>query len=106
MDILEKGFDLLKQKNCRILFWQDPEARERGCKRTLRKNIISTYRSDLSEPIEKGQIIISHGSLHRGFEYGMIDFVIISDKEVFGEERKRKVKKNQRLKLKVLRTFP
>ena len=95
MEILEKDLAFWKQKNCRILILAGPRSKgERLQKELLEKNIISTYRSDLSEPIEKGQIIISHGSLHRGFEYGMIDFVIISDKEVFGEEKKkRRVKK-------------
>lgn len=95
IDILEKDIVFWKQKNSRVVILAGPRSKgERLQKELSERNITCTYRNDLSQPIKKGEIIITHGSLHKGFEYGMIDFVIVTDKEVFGEEKKkRKLKK-------------
>lgn len=41
------------------------------------------------------QIMVVHGSLRRGFEYPLIKFVVISDTDIFGEEKKKKKKPKQ-----------
>ncbi|MDK2934748.1 MAG: hypothetical protein PWP27_2558 [Clostridiales bacterium] len=53
----------------------------------------SVYVHELNEISAKGQIIVTHGSLNKGFEYPLINFVLISDKEIFGQERKVSKKK-------------
>lgn len=95
MNVLEEDLLLWKQKKFRTVILAGPKSKgERLEKELSDRNILCAYRNDLSQPISKGEIVISHGSLHKGFEYGMIDFVIISDKEVFGvEKKKRKAKK-------------
>ena len=54
----------------------------------------------LSETVEKlpseGSILVTKGGLNRGFEYPLIRTVIISDKEIFGGERR---KRNRRFKV-------
>jgi len=102
LDVLEKDILFWKQKKFRIIILAGPKSKgERLQKELLERNILCSYRNDLSDPIEKGEIVISRGSLHRGFEYGMLDFVIISDKEVFGEDKKKKKikKKNKSAKI-------
>ncbi|HOA80007.1 MAG TPA: CarD family transcriptional regulator, partial [Defluviitaleaceae bacterium] len=95
MDILEENLLYWKKKKFMVVILAGPKSKgERLAKELNDRNIFCSYKSNLSEPVSKGEIIISQGSLYRGFEYGMIDFVIISDKEVFGEvKKKRKTKK-------------
>ena len=85
----------MEEEKFRVVILAGPKSKgERLAKELNDRNIFCSYKSNLSEPVSKGEIIISQGSLYRGFEYGMIDFVIISDKEVFGEvKKKRKTKK-------------
>jgi len=43
---------------------------------------------DIDKSIPRGKIIVTGGSLHKGFEYPLIQLAIISDKEIFGQNRK------------------
>jgi len=43
--------------------------------------------------VEPGEICVTYGSLHRGFEYPLIKFVVITEGEIFGRSRQRKKKK-------------
>lgn len=48
-----------------------------------------------------GVVTVSRGSLSNGFTYGQINFTVITDKEIFGDEKKRnyrkKIKKTNRI---------
>lgn len=52
------------------------------------KGIEAVYLDTVGSSVLPGQVIITHGSLHKGFEYPTIGFVTVSDKEVFGQDRK------------------
>lgn len=95
MDLFEKNLLYWKKKKFRILILAGPKSKgERLAKELNDRNIFCTFRDNLSEPVPKGEIIVSQGSLYKGFEYGLIDFIVISDKEVFGElKKKRKARK-------------
>ncbi len=56
------------------------------------EEIIAGYVDNVTEPPKNGQIIVTHGELNRGFEYPLINMAVISDKEIFGKDRKRKRK--------------
>ncbi len=40
-----------------------------------------------------GQIVITAGSVHKGFEYPLIQFAVVSDKEIFKQQKKVKKKR-------------
>ena len=40
--------------------------------------------------IQPGQILLTSGNIHRGFEYPMIKFAVISESDVFGNTKKKK----------------
>ena len=48
-----------------------------------------------SEPVKPGEICVTYGSLHRGFEYPFIKFVVITEGEIFGRAQKRRRKKTR-----------
>ncbi len=43
--------------------------------------------------IQPGEILVTYGNLHRGFEYPLLKFVMITEGDMFGTEKKRKRKK-------------
>ena len=61
------------------------------------------YVPELDEP-PKGKICVAQGSLSKGFAYPMLNFVVVSDREVFTEQKRRK-KAGQRSEENKLRSF-
>ena len=55
------------------------------------------YRSDEDEdrPVMPGEICVAYGSLHRGFEYPLIKYVVITEGEIFGKEVRKRRKKTR-----------
>lgn len=45
--------------------------------------------------VEPGQIVICHGNFHGGMEYPLIQFVILSESDIFGELKKRRKRKSE-----------
>ncbi len=53
------------------------------------------YRDDTEDrPVAPGEICVTYGSLHKGFEYPMIRFVVLTEGELFGRVRKKKKRKS------------
>ena len=51
------------------------------------------YTEDNDRLVQSGEIMIVHGTLHRGMEYPLIKFAIVAESDIFGEEKKKKRKK-------------
>lgn len=63
---------------------------------TLRdRGIESSYRNEIQN-IQFGEIIITFGSLDKSFEYPDLKLCVISDKEIFGESKRKAKKKLQK----------
>ncbi|MDO5415644.1 MAG: transcription-repair coupling factor [Lachnospiraceae bacterium] len=43
--------------------------------------------------VRPGEIMVTYGNLHRGFEYPMLKFVVITEGDMFGAEKKKRKKK-------------
>lgn len=56
---------------------------------TLRDNDIESSYRDVIHEIKDGEVIITFGSVLRGFEYPELKLCVISDKEVFGEAKRK-----------------
>ena len=86
-DIKEK-----KKNGYKTLILSGTRGRGERLVKTLReRDIESSYREDIKE-IEFGEVVITFGNLLKGFEYKDLKICIISDKDVFGEA-KRKISK-------------
>ena len=49
-----------------------------------------SYQEELSELPNPGGIVVTHGSIQRGFEYPLIRAAVIGDREIFGGEKKKR----------------
>ena len=96
-DLLLEDIEVWKSKKSIIIILSGPRGKgKRLSESFLEKNIDAPYVEELPERLQEGQIIITHGSLNKGFEYPSIGIVVISDREVFGQDRKPKKSKSQK----------
>ena len=61
----------------------------------MNEGLSSFYSEDYSRPIQPGEIMVVYGHAHRGFEYPLIKFVLITESDIFGKEQKKRKKKKQ-----------
>ena len=93
MDILTENLSAWKKSKSRVLILSGTKGRGERMRESLsEKGIESVYMDSVTEPVLPGQAIITRGSLHRGFEYPTIGFVVVSDEEIFGRGRKNTLK--------------
>ena len=55
--------------------------------------------------VRPGEILVTYGNLHRGFEYPLLKFVFITEGDMFGVEKKRKRRKKTNFQGKAIQSF-
>lgn len=53
----------------------------------------SFYSEDPKREIQPGEILITYGNTHRGYEYPLIKFAVIAESDIFGKEKKKRKKR-------------
>lgn len=104
--VFKSRIDLLKDD---LIYWRDKETKvvilagsktrgERLVKELLEEGISTKYVDNLNDyNLNTETVCVISGTLNKGFEYVDAKFVVVSDKELFGEERKKKKpKKNKK----------
>ena len=102
IELLSEDLSFWLNDGYRIVILAGSEARgKRISGEIFDRGINSAYYDNIEESdLKKGHIAVTHGSLHKGFEYKHINFIVITDKEIFGEQKKRKpFKKKKGLKI-------
>jgi transcription-repair coupling factor (superfamily II helicase) len=60
----------------------------------LRDNGIDSYFSeDYGKSLEYGEIMVTYGNIHKGFEYPLLKFVVIAESDIFGQKKEAKRRK-------------
>ena len=52
----------------------------------------SFYSEDPERVVQDTEIMVVHGGIHRGYEYPMIKFAVLSETDIFGREKKKRKK--------------
>ncbi|MCX7842309.1 MAG: transcription-repair coupling factor [Clostridia bacterium] len=94
-ELLIEDLSRWKKNRNRIIILSGTRGRgERFSESLKSEGIEAVYTETCDFEIQPGQIVIARGSLNKGFEYPAAGFVIVSDREAFGQDRKhRKVSK-------------
>ncbi len=97
-DIFADDLKYYIEKKYRVVIFAGAKTRAEKLLSELRESgFTSEYSENLPEGcLEYGKITVTKGSLKRGFEYPSIKLVVISDKEVFGEEKIKRAKKKKK----------
>ena len=94
LDLLIDDIKEKKAKGYKTIILSGTRPRGERLVNTLRdREIESVYRDEISS-VEFGEVVITFGNLLKGFEYTDLKICVISDKDVFGEA-KRKISKRK-----------
>ena len=92
-ELLVKDLGTWKKKGYRIVVVTSSTTRAARLAEDLRGYELPAFFSEEKERIvNHGEIMVTQGNLRRGFEYPAIRFVMISESDIFGAEKKRKKK--------------
>ena len=90
MDLLVEDINYYKYRGYKIIILSGTEERGIRLKENLQEfGVESSFSKDKDKEIKSGQLFITTGSVHSGFEYSSIKLVIISDREIFGAQKKK-----------------
>jgi len=96
LELLVDDIEHLKEKEYKVIVLSGPSGRGHRLIETLATNEINAnYVDSYDRDLHNSEVVITHGSLQKGFEYPTIGFVIISDKEVFGQDKRIKKAKSK-----------
>lgn len=97
IDLLVEDLKFYKGRKYKILLLAGNKERvNRFREELLNYDIEVNVIDKFKEEIQEGQIYISEGSLKSGFHLSDIKFILVSDREVFGEQKKRKKRRNKK----------
>lgn len=99
----QNGFELLikdltrwKKEGYRVILLSASRTRASRLAGSLREYNLSAYCPDQDgqeHEVRPGEILVTFGKLHRGFEYSMIKFIVITEGDMFGGEKKKRKRK-------------
>ena len=98
LDLLIEDIKSRKIKGFKTLILCGTRTRGERLVETLRDREIESVYKDKVDSINEGEIVITFGNLLRGFEYPDLNLCVISDKEVFGEAKRRVSKRSNKRK--------
>lgn len=91
LELLIEDIKHWKEKNNRIIVLAGTRGRGQRLSGELEeRGIRSLYSEDYENTASGTEVLITRGSLNKGFEYPSIGLVIVSDKEVFGQGRRQR----------------
>jgi transcription-repair coupling factor (superfamily II helicase) len=93
LDLLIEDIKDKKARGFRTVILSGTRPRGERLVATLRDRGIESSYSDVLNEISLGQVSITFGNQLRGFEYPDLKVCVISDKEVFGEAKRKKTSK-------------
>ena len=95
-ELLVKDMEYFKKNGYQVLLLSGSRTRaSRLAKDLSQEGLNSFYTEDMDRIIAPGEIMTAFGHAKRGFEYPLIKFVVITESDIFGQEKKKKRKKTE-----------
>lgn len=93
-DLLVKDLQQYRKKKYQVILLSGSGTRARHLAEDLQAEGLNCfYSEDYDHSIQPGEVMVAYGKLKKGFEYPDLKFVVISESDIFGEEKKRKKKR-------------
>ena len=94
-ELLVKDLHQYKKQGYRIALLSGSRTRaERLAKDLQEQGLAAFYGQDYDREICPGEIMVVYGHAKKGFEYPLIKFAVMTESDIFGQEQKKKKKKN------------
>lgn len=93
---LVKDLQQYKKNGYRVVVLSASRTRaEHLAKDFMEEGLNSYYTTDLDRELKPGEVMTAYGKLKRGYVYPMLKFVVISESDIFGQEKKRRKKQRR-----------
>ncbi len=93
-EMLLQDLQRWKKENYRVILLSGSRTRTSRLAGDLREYGLRAFCPDNEErQVQPGEILVIYGNLHRGFEYPQIKFVVITEGDMFGTEKKKRKRK-------------
>ncbi len=93
-EALVKDLKQFRKNKYRVLLLSGSRTRAKRLAEDLRdQDISAVYSEDPFREVQPGEVLTYYGHVAKGFEYPMIRFVVLSETDIFGAEKKKKAKK-------------
>ena len=94
-ELLVKDLKKYKKQGYQVALLSGSRTRaERLAKDLQEEGLAAFYGQDYDREICPGEIMVVYGHAKKGFEYPLIKFAVMTESDIFGQEQKKKKKKN------------
>ena len=105
-EILIKDLTNWKKDGYRVVLLSASRTRASRLAGDLREYDLRAFcPEDAERPVAPGEILVTYGKLHKGFEYPLIKFVVITEGDMFGVEKRKKKRKKYNYEGKKISSF-
>ena len=107
-EMLIKDLTRWKKDGYRVVLLSASRTRASRLAGDLREYGLKAYCPDENQnenTVRPGEILVVYGNLHRGFEYPLIKFVVITEGDMFGVEKKKRKRKKTSYQGKKIQSF-
>ena len=105
-EILIKDLTRWKKDGYRVVLLSASRTRASRLAGDLREYDLRAFcPEDPGQPVAPGEIMVTYGKLHKGFEYPLIKFVVITEGDMFGVEKRKKKRKKYNYEGKKISSF-
>ena len=95
-ELLVKDLKKYKKENYKVVLLSGSRSRaKRLAEDLLNEGLSSFYTEDYNHALLEGQIMVCYGKVHRGYEYPIVQFAVITESDIFGAEKKQKKKRRR-----------
>ncbi|MCI6465929.1 MAG: transcription-repair coupling factor [Faecalicatena sp.] len=93
-EMLTRDLKRLKRNGYRVILLSGSRTRARRLAEDLRDyDLSSFYSEDMDREVQPGEIMVAYGHVEEGYEYPMLKFMVISETDIFGKQKKKKRRK-------------
>ena len=90
-EALVKDLRQFKRKGYKVLLLSGSRTRAKRLAEDLRdQELTAVYTEDPQREVQAGEIVTYYGHVNKGFEYPLLKFVVLSETDIFGAEKKKK----------------
>lgn len=90
-ELLTQDLKKMKRNQSRVILLSGSRTRARRLAEDLRDyNLSSFYSEDMDREVKPGEIMTAYGYIAEGYEYPLLKFVVISETDIFGKNKRKK----------------
>ena len=94
-ELLVKDLQQYKKKNYKVILLSGSRTRAQRLAQDLTdEGLNAFYTEDYDHEVKPGEVMALYGKVKRGYEYPMLKFVVISESDIFGAEKKKKKRRH------------